>query len=67
MAKQKVHLILVRATFRKAVTSSEAMREVRDLAAMSYEDHSTSFVDNDTSFKLRAVKPFRGGRDAPQA
>lgn len=59
MARQKTHLILVKATFRKAVTASEAIREVRDLAAMSYEDHSTSFVEPDMAFKLRAVKPVK--------
>jgi len=56
--KSKVHYILVRATFKTPVTSSQAIAEVKDLAALSYEEHYTSaFGDTvDTVFKLKAVK-----------
>lgn len=54
--KSKVHYILVRATFKKAVTPPEAIAEAKDLAALSYEEHYTGLTDAETTFKLKAVK-----------
>lgn len=53
--KFKSHYIVVRATFKKPVTAAEALAEIKNLGAMSYEDHYTD-GEVETTFKMRAVK-----------
>ena len=61
MAKSRTHYLLVKATFKKAVTSTQALAEVRNLAALSYEEHSTDDIYGvETTFMLKATKRLAG-------
>ncbi len=59
MAKSRIHYLLVKATFKKAVTGTQALAEVRNLAALSYEEHYTD-GEVETAFKLKATKRLPG-------
>lgn len=62
--KSKTHYVLVRATFSQAVSPAAAMRELKNLAALSYERHYPDTFDG--TFRLAAVKraaaPVKQGR-----
>lgn len=46
MPKSKVHYLLVKASFKKPVTAAEAVRETRNLAALSYDTHTASIGED---------------------
>ena len=64
--KTKTHYVLVKASFKQPVTGAFALHAIRDLAALSYEEHSADDEDgNEIAFKLKATKTVRdpkGGR-----
>lgn len=62
MAKTKVHYVLVKASFRKPVTGADAIREIRNLSAFSYETHTASIGEDwdEVAFKTRAVARLAG-------
>lgn len=56
MAKSRVHYFVVKATFDRPISAADAKREVRNIAALSYEEHYTDDLHPGAeTFKLKPV------------